>query len=174
MAAAQTGDEAAYRSLLQQIVPIVRAIGRRRISDVTLLEDVIQDTLLALHTVRHTFDPDLPFLPWLYTITNARAVDALRARGRRDRRETSDPAALENYPATAATDSAHATAVVAEVRYRLESLPARQRRAVEMVKLQEMSLGEAASLSNQSVSSLKSLLHRAMNNLRSHRDTSDE
>ena len=174
MDAAQQGDHAAYRRLLKEILPVLRAIVRRKIFDPVLVEDVIQDTLLAVHRVRHTFDPRLPFLPWLSAIANARAIDAQRARGRQAGREVSDPAALDNYPDTSSTDPIRTASVVAEVRYRLDMLPIRQRQAVELVKLGDMSVNDAARASNQSVSTIKSLLHRAMANLRTHKDAHDE
>ena len=82
MTKAQAGDRHAYTQLLRAIVPAIHAIVRRQVFDPALVEDVIQDVLLTVHRVRHTYDPDCPFLPWLMAITQARAVDALRHHGR--------------------------------------------------------------------------------------------
>lgn len=173
MAAAQGGDQVAYRRLLQDVLPLARRVVRRRISDPVLVEDVVQDTLLAVHRVRHTYDPRRPFTPWLAAIAHARAIDAVRVRSRLACREVSDPAAVETFPDVATREPGAMTAA-REIEHRLTLLPRRQKEAVELVKLQDRSLGEAAELSNQSVPTLKSLLHRAMITLRANKDAVHE
>ncbi len=63
MALAQSGDQQAYTRLLKALVPVIRSLARRQIADDILLEDVVQDVLLAVHRVRHTYDPASPFCP---------------------------------------------------------------------------------------------------------------
>jgi RNA polymerase sigma-70 factor (ECF subfamily) len=174
MSDAQAGDRAAYCRLLKEILPIVRALVRKRIFDPVLVEDVIQDTLLTMHRVRHTFDPAYPFLPWLMALANARAIDALRARGRLVRREVSDPEAFDTFPDPFSDRHVSAVSVASDVRHWLGLLPQRQRQAVEMVKLRDVSVSDAAKASNLSIPILKSLLHRAMANLKMHKDADDE
>lgn len=174
MSDAQAGDAAAYRRLLREILPIVRALVRKRIFDPVLVEDVIQDTLLTMHRVRHTFDPAYPFLPWLMALANARTIDALRARGRLVRREVSDPAAFDGYADPRSDHHFTAASLASDIRHWLGLLPQRQRQAVELVKLRDMSVSDAARAANLSIPTLKSLLHRAMANLRMHRDADDE
>lgn len=160
MARAQAGDREAYNQLLRAMVPAIRAFVRKKISDEALIEDVIQETLLAIHRVRHTYDPQRPVLPWVAAITSARAIDALRQRGRNQ--EIQDEEAVNLYPAEAgdfATDS-H------DLSDYLGSLPARQREIVESVHLRQQTLAQAAAETDLSVSAVKSLLHRAMLNLR--------
>ncbi len=170
MQAAQGGDQQAYRQLLQEVVPLVRAVVRRRIFDGSMVEDVIQDTLLTLHRVRQTYNPAQPFEPWISTIAEARAVDALRRHGRTRRREISDVQALEQVIDPGALRQAHMLAVESELDQLLSLLPERQRQAIELVKLREMPLDEAARASNLSVSALKALLHRALTRLRKLRE----
>ncbi len=160
MARAQAGDRDAYNQLLKAMVPVIRAFARKKISDETLVEDVIQETLLAIHRVRHTYDPQRPVMPWVAAITSARAVDALRQRGRH--REVQDETALEQHPADPESPSSGQH----ELSGYLGSLPARQREIVESVHLREQSLAQAAAETNLSISAVKSLLHRAMLNLR--------
>jgi len=160
MARAQAGDKAAYNQLLKAMVPAIRAMVRKKIADAALVEDVIQETLLAIHRVRHTYDPRRPILPWVAAITSARAIDALRQRGRRQ--EVQDEDALNQQPA----DSADSATATDELTGYLGTLPLRQREIVESVHLREQSLAQAAAETNQSVSAVKSLLHRAMLNLR--------
>ncbi|MGF6270102.1 RNA polymerase sigma factor (sigma-70 family) [Lelliottia nimipressuralis] len=163
MTKAQAGDRHAYTQLLRAIVPAIRAIVRRQVFDPALVEDVIQDVLLTVHRVRHTYDPDCPFLPWLMAITQARAVDALRHQGRTLRRETDTEEALTNV---AAVESVEHQDEQEELALILNRLPARQRQIVEHIHLQEMTLAQAASRHNLTISAVKSLLHRAITNLR--------
>ena len=153
---------------------MVRALVRKRIFDPVLVEDVIQDALLTMHRVRHTFDPAYPFLPWLMALVNARAIDALRARSRLVRREVSDPVAFDGYADPHSDHHLSAASVASDVGHWLGLLSQRQRQAVELVKLQDMSVSDAARASNLSIPTLKSLLHRAMANLRMHRDADHE
>ncbi|WP_308562962.1 sigma-70 family RNA polymerase sigma factor [uncultured Klebsiella sp.] len=163
MAQAQAGDRLAYTRLLKALVSVIRAQVRKHISDEALVEDVIQDVLLTVHRVRHTYDPAFPFLPWLMAIISARTIDTLRRRGRRQRWETNDEI-LPDVPS-----SAHAAQHLdreEELAGYLRQLPARQREIVEHVHLHDMSLTEAAAHNNLSVAAVKSLLHRALKNLR--------
>lgn len=85
MRAANRGDAAAYRRLLQAITPALRAVVRGRGNNMghETCEDILQDVLLAIHTRRHTWHEDAPLRPWLYAIARHKVVDAFRARGRR-------------------------------------------------------------------------------------------
>lgn len=166
MARAQAGDQRAYTQLLKSLVPVIRSLASKQIADEALAEDVVQDVLLTLHRVRHTYDPDYPFLPWLMAIVSARAVDALRRRGRHQRWEVDDA----TIPLSAVDNAAAVNGARQETHDRLAhflgQLPVRQREIVEHVHLREMSLSEAAAQHNLSVAAVKSLLHRALKNLR--------
>ena len=161
MEQAQAGDQLAYTRLLKALVPVIRSQVRKRIADEALVEDVIQDVLLSVHRVRHTYDPAFPFLPWLLAIISARSVDALRRRGRYQHWELSD----EVQPEAATADPPRQDSREELAGY-LQQLPLRQREIVEHVHLREMSLTEAATHNNLSVAAVKSLLHRALKNLR--------
>jgi RNA polymerase sigma-70 factor (ECF subfamily) len=80
MRRAQDGDQAAYRMVLRAIVPAIRRIVARRIFDEALVEDAVQDTLMTIHRLRHTYDPARPLMPWVAAIATSRAIDALRRR----------------------------------------------------------------------------------------------
>lgn len=159
MLLAQEGDSQAYTRLLKALVPVIRTLARKQVADDELVEDVIQDVLLTLHRVRHTYDPAAPFLPWLMAIAHARTVDALRKRGRHKQREVAD----EQLPEPVASSP---TLHEEELAALLAQLPARQREVIEHFHLREMSLAETATRHNLTVSAVKSLLHRALNNLR--------
>ena len=164
MARAQNGDGAAYLRLLQEVTPYLRALAAKRHSDVGDIEDAVQDVLLTIHAIRHTYDPARPFGPWLVAIANRRLVDRLRRQGRRRARETPLGAEHDHF-ADAATNFEESTD-----RHKLEDavglLPTRQQQAIRLLKLKEMSLKEAATVSGMSVASLKVATHRALISLR--------
>ncbi|WP_437615708.1 sigma-70 family RNA polymerase sigma factor [Erwinia sp. V71] len=166
MAQAQAGDQQAYTRLLTALVPVIRSLVRKQITDDVLTEDIIQDVLLTVHRVRHTYDPACPFLPWLVAITHARSVDALRWRGRQRRWETEDSDILQYAADSSRTASGEQQESREQLAQFLDQLPARQREIVEHVHLQQMSLAEAAQKNSLSIAAVKSLLHRALNNLR--------
>ncbi|MCE9521348.1 MAG: hypothetical protein K8S25_02815, partial [Alphaproteobacteria bacterium] len=83
MIAAQAGDQRSYAVFLQEASMFVRVIARRFHRDASTIEDVVQETLLSLHRVRHTYEPGRPVEPWVAAVARARAIDALRARKRR-------------------------------------------------------------------------------------------
>ena len=167
MVRAQDGDQLAYARLLKAIVPVIRGLVRRKIrQDDALVEDVVQDVLLAVHRVRHTYDPVRPFLPWLCAIASARTIDALRSRGRRLSWEVIDEEAVFEHPDQSVLDGHDKLAAHQQLDSLLSRLPDRQRRMVELVHLCEMSLAEAATTSSMTLSAVKSVLHRAFTTLR--------
>lgn len=164
MARAQAGDRAAYNQLLKAMVPAIRGFVRKKIQDEALVEDVVQESLIAIHRVRHTYDPQRPILPWIAAIAAARAIDALRQRGRR--REVQDDDALQYQVADQDATDNTPQADKEQLTGYLGHLPPRQREIIESVHLQEHTLAEAAAERNLTVPAVKSLLHRAMLNLR--------
>ena len=165
MAHAQAGDQDAYRRLLGDIVPYVRSLVVRSQREPADIEDVVQEVLLTVHAVRHTYDPTRPFGPWLAAIAGRRIADRLRRHGRTAAREVlfddedeTFAAPQANYEERASDDRALQSAI--------ERLPAGQRDAIRLLKLQEMSLKEAASVTGMSVAALKVATHRAMKSLR--------
>lgn len=165
MAHAQDGDRGAYRRLLEDIAPYLRALGRRFGLPSDEIEDAVQDVLLTVHKIRHTYDPKRPFGPWLLAIARHRLVDRVRRRMRILARETELTGAHE----TLAADQTNHHERAGEVRClyaALSTLPAGQRRAIEMLKLKEMSMKEASAASGQSETALKVAAHRALKRLR--------
>jgi RNA polymerase sigma-70 factor (ECF subfamily) len=164
MARAQAGEGAAYRRLLDEVTPYLRSLAARRHRNPSDVEDAVQDILLTVHAMRVSYDPTRPFGPWLVAIANRRLIDRLRRQGRRKSRETALTAAHENFPDGGADmqGKADCQGLVAAV----ESLPRRQRQAIRLLKLQELTLKEAAEASQMSVASLKVATHRALHSLR--------
>lgn len=166
MRAAQSGDRSAYERLLREISPLIRALVRRHCSNRADIEEMVQDTLLTLHRVRHTYDPSRPFCPWLAAIAWRRSIDALRRRMRVSRHETPELGVYETFSDGAANNDGEGIGSAEEVQDLLRLLPPRQRQALESLKLQEMSLVEASAASGQSVAALKVNTHRALKTLR--------
>ena len=165
MARAQSGDRDAYRRLLGEITPYLRTLAARRHRDPSDAEDAVQDILLTVHAVRHTYDPTRPFGPWLVAIANHRSIDRLRREGRLRSRETALMPEHETFPAnqTNLYDKASDRRNLQEA---VEKLPAAQRQAIRLLKLEERSLKEAAAMSGMTVASLKVATHRALKSLR--------
>jgi len=164
MAAAQSGQSRAYDTLLRECLPLLRAICRRRIQNAAEAEDAVQDTLLTLHQVRHTYDPDRPFRPWLAAIAERRAVDRLRRHGRRGGREVELTAADE----FAASDTHEGEEKVAarQLREAVAELPQAQRDALQLTKIQDLPLAEASKRAGTTVGAMKVATHRALHSLR--------
>ena len=165
MARAQGGNRDAYRRLLEAITPYLRALAARYFHNRSDVEDTVQDVLLTIHTVRHTYDPARPFGPWLVAIARRRIIDGLRRQGRIGLHETALDVELETFFAdeTNLSEEAVNARVVHDA---VARLPKGQREAVRMLKLEEMSLKEAAAASGMSVAALKVATHRALKTLR--------
>jgi RNA polymerase sigma-70 factor (ECF subfamily) len=168
MRAAQDGDADAYRALLAAITPRLRRVirARRAFFDPQDVEDLVQDVLLSVHAVRHTYDPARPFFPWLLAIVRNRLADSARRYSRQQGHER----AVDDLDVTFA-DLASNTPDEGigdeEALFRaIRQLPEGQRQAIELLKLREMSLKEAAAQTGSSVGALKVATHRAMASLR--------
>jgi RNA polymerase sigma-70 factor (ECF subfamily) len=168
MRLAQAGDSAAYLQLLTEILPLLRRFvrGRGKMLQIQDVEDLVQDILLSLHAVRATYDPTRPFMPWLLAIARNRIADGARRSMRRAAHET----LVERYPETFCDKPTNIhpdgysdpTALTKAIR----ALPPKQRMAIEMVKMRELSLKESAAQSGMSVAAIKVAVHRGMRQLR--------
>lgn len=165
MARAQDGERETYRLLLEDITPYLRSLAARYHRDSRDIEDSVQDVLVTVHAIRHTYDPARPFGPWLAAIANRRMIDRLRIRGRSSARESEFTEEHETFAAPEANFHEAASDARA-LRRAVERLPAAQREAIELLKLREMSLKEASSESGMSIAGLKVATHRALKNLR--------
>lgn len=167
LARAQTGDGAAYRRFLLEVPGFLRAIVGRTGVPVDAIEDVVQETLITLHAIRHTYAPDRPIKPWLTAIARRRAVDWRRRRTGAASHEIPMPEfAAETFADPESNRDLDRNDARKTVHEMVARLPPGQRQAVEMLKLQEMSLAEAAAATGQSTTALKVATHRALASLR--------
>jgi RNA polymerase sigma-70 factor (ECF subfamily) len=164
MRLAQAGDQVAYASLLVVLTSITRQFARARLGGVAWIDDVVQETLLALHGARHTYDPRRPFAPWFYAIASSRLIDVLR----RERRITSREVAGDALPDAAAPVSpADRDAIDADaIREAVKALSPRQRDVIEGLKFQDESVRDVAGRLHMSESAVKVTAHRGYQKLR--------
>ena len=168
MRSVQDGDSRAYAQLLQELAPILRrAIRRQRgFLQAQDVEDLLQDVLLSLHEARATYDRNRPFLPWVMAIVRNRVVDGARRYLSRSAHEV----VVERLPETFSGDNPNTIGEVygdpGALSGALGTLPQGQRHAIEMLKLREMSLKEAAAASGLTIAALKVAVHRGMKTLR--------
>lgn len=166
MRAAQGGDARCYEQLLRAVTPFIRNLTRRYCRDQDLAEDVVQDVLLTVHRIRHTWDPQRPFSPWLASIAARRGIDRIRRASRIARHEVSDELAVETFATPATNNDSGALQAIEAIEPLLAALPERQRLALEAVKIRGLSVAQAASESGQSVAAVKVNVHRAVKALR--------
>ncbi|RWM19458.1 sigma-70 family RNA polymerase sigma factor [Mesorhizobium sp.] len=168
MRASQDGDGHAYAALLEAIAPIVRKTVLRQTAAFQRheAEDIVQDVLVALHVARATYDPARPFLPWLAGIARIRISDTTRRNARRAARELTVADVPETSCAAEANIFGEEYRDPEALRQAIKGLPTGQRQAIELLKLREMSLKEAASFTGMSIAALKVATHRGMTALR--------
>ncbi|MGH7121328.1 MAG: sigma-70 family RNA polymerase sigma factor [Acetobacteraceae bacterium] len=168
MGAAQRGDRKLYAALLSAVLPSLRRAARQRWSRVTPndVEDVVQERLLALHFARHLYDPGRPFLPFLLGIMRFRGADVMRRSRRTAARSVTIEEADETSALVVAKGGQEGAVEKAALLAAIQRLPAGQRRAIELTKLEELSLKEAAVQSGRSVTAVKVATHRGIRTLR--------
>lgn len=168
MQAAQSGDTRAYAQLLNEITPRLRQIiqNQRRFLQPADIEDLVQEVLLSLHAVRATYDPQRPFKPWLFAIARNRLADGARHYARHAAHELQVEDLTVTFSDQVANIDAEAYGDPEALKRAIQELPRGQREAIEMLKLRELSLKEAAAASGTSVGALKVSVHRAMARLR--------
>lgn len=167
MITAQAGDRSAQTQLLTLLAGRLRAFFIRRLAgDASQAEDLVQETLLAIHLKRATYDPGQSFTPWAYAIARYKLIDFIRRSGGR----RSIP--LEDAGELLAEDNPEEGAVRRDVASLLARLPARQRALMQDVKLHGLSMEEAADRAGMSVTAAKVSVHRSMKRLM--KEVSDE
>lgn len=168
MRSAQQGDGAAYTELLSAVTPKIRRIVQRQrgFAGADQVEDLVQDVLLSLHQVRSSYDPARPFTPWLLAIVRNRLADGARRYARTAGREVSIDESHVTFSELPANSNIGEPEDADALRDAVRALPDGQRRAIELLKLKELSLKEAAAVTGSSESALKVATHRAIATLR--------
>jgi RNA polymerase sigma-70 factor, ECF subfamily len=163
MKAAIAGDEGVYRRLLEEIGRSVRAMARgafarARIGDADV-EDAVQETLLAIHLKRHTWDPSQKLAPWVNAVARHKIIDAMRRRGARRAENIED---FEDFLAAPAEEDPHA---LSDAKKLIETLNPRQRDIVQSISLDGQSIAATAARLAMTEVAVRVALHRALKSL---------
>lgn len=162
MIAGLAGDASAHRILLKQMSGHLRAYFKSRLArfgrDAREAEDLVQEALIAIHTRRHTYDTSKLFTPWLYAIARYKLVDHLRS----TKASSLLDVPLEDSEAITANEDHIAIESGIDLHKLMSRLPVKMREAIRLVKLDGLSVGEAARRSEMSESAVKMSVHRGL------------
>jgi RNA polymerase sigma-70 factor (ECF subfamily) len=157
MLASLADDKAAYRGLLSALGDQLRRYYRRRLPPADAnVEDLVQETLIAIHSKRGTYDTNLPFTPWLYAIARYKLLDHLR----RSRIRLTVP--LESAADVFSPDESEASSARLDIDKLLESLPASSQDIIRKVKLDGHSTADVAARTGKSEIAVRVGLHRGL------------
>lgn len=162
--AGREGDEARYAQALRECASLLRRFTAAKLQRMAPgmvgdTEDVVQECLLALHLKSHTYDPAQPFEPWLYAVARYKLIDLLRRR--QPGRELSLDLLAETLEFADGSEASEPQAG-ADLAVLLAHLPDKQRRPIELVKLEGRSVAEAAATTGLSISAVKVGIHRGL------------
>jgi RNA polymerase sigma-70 factor (ECF subfamily) len=153
MIAGLNGDAASHTALLRALVPLLRQFYRRRIGDDDATEDLVQDTLIAVHTRRMTYDRDRPFAAWLFAVARYKMIDHLR--------RVRSTVSIDDL--VLASDSFEdAVNARMDIDHMLEALPERQARLIRDTRIDGQSIAEVARASGRGESDVKVSIHRGL------------
>lgn len=154
-----SGDGAAYHAFLKELSAFLRAFLRGRLTRVPdEVEDVVQETLLAVHNQRHTYDPAQPLTAWVHAIARYKMIDFLRRRAGRE--AMNDP--LDDDDELLGASDEGAREARRDIATLLAKLPDRHRLPIVHVKIEGLSVAETARLTGMSESAVKVGIHRGL------------
>ena len=157
--AANSGDGAAYERLLRELTPALRGMARQaiaRFGAAVEAEDIVQETLIAIHLKRHTWIPTAPVGPWVRAIARHKVIDALRRRGRHVH------VPVEDFEDMLPSEEASSDYPRRDLERRLHHLSARQRDVIQSIALDGNSIRATAGRFNMSEGAVRVALHRAV------------
>lgn len=161
MTAGLDGDSAAYRLLLERLSPHLRSYYRGRLAragrGASEAEDLLQEALLAIHTRRHTYDRAELFTPWMHAIARYKLIDHLR----RTNASRSDVPIEDADELTAHADHDGVESSI-DLQRLMAGLSAKMRQAIQYVKLEGLSVAEAAHRSSMTEAAVKINIHRGL------------
>jgi RNA polymerase sigma-70 factor (ECF subfamily) len=161
MIASLDGDAGSYHQLLERLTSHLRAYYRSRFARIghgpTEAEDLLQEALIAIHTHRNTYNRSRPFTPWIHAIARYKFLDYLR----RTKLTFRDLPIEEGHELTSDTDT---TAIDSglDLQRLLSEISSKAREAIQYVKLDGLSVSEAAVRSGMSESAVKVSVHRGL------------
>jgi len=158
MIASLSGDTASYRSLLEELRHRLRRYFRKRLGfgPAEDAEDLVQETLMAVHSRRATYDPNRPFTPWLHAIAHYKLVDHFRQRNRKQ------TVPIDGIEELFADDVSEAASARLDVQRLLETLPVRTQTLIRRVRVEGQSTTQVAVGLGMSASAVKVNIHRGI------------
>jgi RNA polymerase sigma-70 factor (ECF subfamily) len=163
MRAANRGDTEAYRAVLRSLAPMLRGLAKRGFARYGLgpeeVEDIVQETLLALHLKRHTWDERQPLLPWVRAIARNKLFDSLRRRGRHKE------VPIDDFAPALALHAEPAASAALDAGRMLATLSARQRDIVRAISIEGASAAEVGRRLGMTEGAVRVALHRALRSL---------
>jgi len=153
------GDGVAYRAFLKELSTHLRSYFRKRLASLPdEVEDLVQESLIAMHNQRHTYDTKQPLTAWIHAIAKYKLVDLMRRRARHE--VLHDP--LDDEMEFAVPSDDEASDARRDVAVLLDQLPERQRLPIVHTKLEGLSVAETAQLTGMSESAVKVGVHRGL------------
>ena len=163
MRAAIGGDEGAYARLLRELTPFLRTIARGGLSragrSTADAEDIVQDTLIAIHLKRSTWISTQPLTPWIRAIIRHKVIDALRRRGSTGQ---VDLDAVSEFIAAPSDEPEIATTDVMKL---AESLPSGQKAVIKAMFVDGYDTAETAKSLSMTEGAVRVALHRGLGGL---------
>lgn len=154
------GDMAAYQRFLQRLSALLRGYFRRRLQQLPdEVEDLVQETLLAVHTQRQSYRRGEPLTAWAHAVARYKLVDLWR---RRERHEALNDPLDDDLAAFATAPDHEAHDTRRDLGRLLEQLPSHQRLPILHTKLEGLSVQETARLTGMSESAVKVGVHRGL------------
>lgn len=157
------GDKKAYASVLSEITLILRGYIAKRVSNFDDVEDIVQEILISVHKSHHTYDKSRPFKPWLFAIAKFRLCDYLRKSYRKNEHETELlQENAENFSEIVTKDSDE----YEEMYEAIAKLPEKQRKIIELMKIEGYTAREVSLKLDMSESAVKVSAHRTYKKLK--------
>jgi RNA polymerase sigma-70 factor (ECF subfamily) len=153
MIKAQGGDKLCYSSLLVECEKWLRRYFARKINTAAI-DDLVQETLISLHRKRASYDPDRAFLPWLAAIGRYRWIDSLRTIYRHEHDQL--------YEEMVADPQDEGVTAKVSLERLLAMIPPKQAEVINLVKINGLSIVEAATKTGQPESLVKVNIHRGL------------
>lgn len=160
MLRSQSGDAGAHCQLLEALAQLLRNYHRRRLENAADTEDLVQESLIAVHERRHTYDPTRPFTAWAYAVARHKLIDYIR----RERIRATVPL-VDFDDMFVAADDRGARDDSRDVETLLAQLPPSQSAAIRLTRIEGYSIEEAATSTGQSAASVKVGVHRGLKKL---------
>jgi RNA polymerase sigma-70 factor, ECF subfamily len=156
MRLAIAGDRSAYHRLLKSVTPVLRIKAQQKLARPDQAEDIVQETLLAVHLKRHTWDASAPFAPWLFAIARNKLIDALR------RQRHWAFLNIDDFTETLPSNPPSESLPSADIAKHFPELPPRQRDVLQSIAIDSASIKATATKLSVTDGAVRVALHRGL------------